>query len=85
MDAYIPAPQCLPKITRGRAQILAARDTFTKSCPPVTNQWQQLGATMQLQGVGFFNPAKTTRGALKNGAELRPLTGLTITQGCGHF
>jgi hypothetical protein len=85
MDAYIPAPQCLPATTRGRAQILAARDAFLKDCPAVTNQWHILGATMQVRGVGFFDPAKTTLGALKNGAELRPLTGLTISQGCGHF
>jgi hypothetical protein len=85
MNAYIPSPQCLPSTTRGRAQILAARSTFMKWCPAVTNQWQPLGATMQLQGVGFFNPVKTTIGALKNGAELRPLVNLTITQGCGHF
>lgn len=85
MDAYIPAPQCLPATTRGRAQILAARDAFLKDCPAVTNRWHILGATMQVRGVGFFDPAKTTLGALKNGAELRPLTGLTISQGCGHF
>src|SRR5439155_1646403 len=36
-------------------------------------------------GVGFWNPVKTTLGALQNGAELRPLTRLVITQGCGHF
>jgi hypothetical protein len=24
-------------------------------------------------------------GALKNGAELRPLVSMNITQGCGHF
>jgi hypothetical protein len=28
---------------------------------------------------------KTTLGAAKNGAELRPLVGLTIMQGCGKF
>jgi hypothetical protein len=38
-----------------------------------------------LTGVGFWNPVKTTPGALKNGAELRPLTALSITQGCGKF
>jgi hypothetical protein len=28
---------------------------------------------------------KTTAGAQKNGAELRPLVSLSITQGCGKF
>jgi len=73
MNAYMPAPQCLPTAARGRAQLLATRNAFMKQCPPVTNQWQPLGATANLSGVGFFNPVKTTAGALKNGAELRPL------------
>jgi hypothetical protein len=85
MNAYLPAPQCLPTAARGRAQLLAARNLFMKECPAVTNQWQPVGATAELSGVGFWNPVKTTAGALKNGAELRPVTGLKITQGCGHF
>ena len=85
MNAYMPSPQCLPTKARGRAQMLAARNGFMKQCPPVTTAWQPLGATAQMSGVGFFNPVKTTMGAARNGAELRPLTGLTITQGCGKF
>jgi hypothetical protein len=85
MNAYMPAPQCLPTKARGRAQMLAARNGFMKQCPAVTTDWQPLGATAQLTGVGFFNPVKTTLGAAKNGAELRPLVGLTIMQGCGKF
>jgi len=85
MNAYMPAPQCLPTKARGRAQMLAARNTFMSQCPAVTTGWQLLGATADMTGVGFWNPVKTTLGALKNGAELRPLTSLTITQGCGHY
>jgi len=85
MNAYMPSPQCLPTTARGRAQMLAARNGFMKQCPAVTTDWQPLGATAQLTGVGFFNPVKTTLGAAKNGAELRPLVGLTIMQGCGKF
>ena len=85
MNAYMPAPQCLPTAARGRAQLLATRNAFMKQCPPATNNWQPLGATASLTGVGFFNPVKTTAGALKNGAELRPLVSLEITQGCGKF
>ncbi len=85
MNAYMPAPQCLPTSARGRAQMLATRNGFMKMCPPVTTGWQPLGARAELQGVGFFNPVKTTLGAAKNGAELRPVVGLTITQGCGKF
>ena len=85
MNAYLPAAQCLPTATRGRAQILAARNAVLKDCPAATTNWQMLGATAKVAGVGFFNPVRTTLGALKNGAELRPLVSLQITQGCGHF
>ena len=85
MDAYMPNPSCLSTATRGRAQILAARTTFMKSCPAPTPAWQTLGATVQLAGVGFWNPSKATQGASPNGAELRPVTGFSLVQGCGKF
>jgi hypothetical protein len=85
MNAYLPASSCLPTKARGRAQILAARNAFVSGCPAPTNEWQMLGATADMTGVGFWNPVKTTMGALKNGAELRPLVGMNITQGCGKF
>jgi hypothetical protein len=83
MNAYMPSPSCLPTKARGRAQMVAARNAFMSHCPAATNDWQLLGATADMTGVGFWNPVKTTMGALKSGAELRPLTALTITQGCG--
>jgi hypothetical protein len=85
MNAYMPSSECLPSNARGRAQMLAARNGFLKDCPAVTADWQMLGATADLTGVGYWNPVKTTIGALKNGAELRPLIDVKITQGCGHF
>jgi hypothetical protein len=84
MDAYLPSPDCLGAKTRDRTGILAARRVFTDHCrPPATAQWQLLGASVDLSGVGFWNPVRTTRGALPNGAELRPLTNLSIVAGCG--
>jgi hypothetical protein len=85
MNAYLPSAACLPTATRGRAQILATRNAFLKQCPAPKGTWQPLGATASLSGVGFWNPVRTTPGAQKNGAELRPLLGLSITQGCGKF
>ena len=85
MNAYMPNPKCLSSKTRDRAQILAARSTFTKVCPAPQTTWQPLGATVQLGGVGFWNPVKTTLGALSNGAELRPVTYFNLLQGCGKF
>ena len=85
MNGYLEAPTCLPTAARGRGQMLTARNNFLSGCPAPTNNWQLLGATADMSGVGFFNPVKTTMGALKNGAELRPLVSMNITQGCGHF
>jgi hypothetical protein len=83
MNAYMPNPRCLSDRTRERSAILAARKTFTSHCPVATTAWQLLGATVNITGVGFWNPVHDTRGALANGAELRPVTRLTIDFGCG--
>jgi hypothetical protein len=83
MDAYLPNPRCLGERTRNRTEILAARRAFTANCPHATSAWQLLGASVDVTGVGFWNPVRTTRGALPNGAELRPLTSLHIISGCG--
>ena len=86
MNAYMPNPKCLsPTRTSDRSQILAARSAFTKACPAPTSAWQMLGATVQLAGVGFWNPERTTLGALGNGAELRPVTHFSLLQGCGKY
>jgi hypothetical protein len=83
MDAYLPNPHCLGPRARDRTGMIAARDVFTEHCPHPTAQWQLLGATVDISGVGFWNPVHTTRGALPNGAELRPLTNLSLVSGCG--
>ncbi len=83
MNAYFPNPRCLTKRTRDRAGILAARRAFTGHCPHATASWQLLGASVDLSGIGFWNPSRATRGALPNAAELRPLTTFKIVSGCG--
>jgi hypothetical protein len=83
MDAYLSNPKCLTPSARGRGEIVAARNAFTSHCPAPQGNFQPLGATVQLTGVGFWNPVKTTKGALPNGAELRPVTGLSVLSGCG--
>jgi hypothetical protein len=82
MDAYLSNPKCLASSARGRGEIVAARNAFGR-CPAPQTGWQPLGATVELSGVGFWNPLKTTKGALPNGAELRPVTGLKVVSGCG--
>ena len=83
MDAYLPNRRCLGARARDRTGMIAARAQFTEHCPRVTAEWQLLGATVDVSGIGFWNPVRTTRGALPNGAELRPLTNLHIVAGCG--
>jgi hypothetical protein len=83
MNAYLPNPSCLPKTTRKRADIVAARQLLVGHCPAVTPAWQLLGVSVEVEGVGFWDPARNTRGALPNGAEIRPVTNLAIDSGCG--
>jgi hypothetical protein len=82
MNAYMPNPQCLLKTARGRADMIAARGALGR-CPAPKANWQPLGITVQVDGVGFWNPSHATKGALPNGAELRPLTALKVISGCG--
>jgi len=83
MDAYLPAKRCLVPKSRDRTGMLSARSAFTSKCPTVTAAWQLLGITVEVGGVGYWNPVRTTRGSLPNGAELRPITNLKIVTGCG--
>lgn len=83
MDAYVPSTTCMTSNATLRKAMVKARNGFVAHCPAATPQWQMLGAHAAIFGVGFWNRVKTTEGALPNGAELRPLVGLTITQGCG--
>jgi len=83
MDVYLPNPRCLGERARDRTGLIAARRQFMSHCDAVTSAWQLLGTTVDVAGVGFWNPSKKTRGALQNGAELRPLTNLRVVSGCG--
>jgi len=83
MDAYLPARQSLGERARNRTGMLAARHELTSRCPQVRASWQLLGITVDVGGVGYWNPTRVTRGALPNGAELRPVTNFKIVTGCG--
>jgi len=83
MNVYLPNPLCLGKQARDRTGVTAARRQLTDRCARATPSWQLLGATVDVAGVGFWNPSRKTRGALANGAELRPLTNLRVVSGCG--
>jgi hypothetical protein len=83
MNAYLPNPHCLGPNARDRTGMISARKQLTSRCAKVTPAWQLVGLTVDIGGVGFWNPNRTTRGALPNGAELRPVTNLKIVNGCG--
>jgi hypothetical protein len=83
MNAYLPNPHCLSAKTRDRAHMVAARKELTDHCAQVTSSWQLLGISAKITGVGFWNPRRDTRGALPNGAELRPVIDFQIVSGCG--
>jgi len=83
MNAYLPNPNCLGPRARDRTGMIAARKQLTEQCPVVRPLWQLLGISVNVAGVGFWNPTNATRGALTNGAELRPLTNFQIVNGCG--
>src|SRR3954464_7383330 len=83
MNAYLPAAQCLGPRARNRTGMLAARRELVSKCPRVMAAWQLVGITVEVGGVGFWNPSTSTRGALRNGAELRPVTNLKVVTGCG--
>lgn len=83
MNAYLENPNCLSSKSRDRTGMIAARREFTSHCGRATAAWQLLGASVDIGGVGYWNPSRVTRGALPNGAELRPVTNLKIVSGCG--
>ncbi len=84
MNAYLPNPRCLTADTRDRAHMIAARRELTDHCAQVTSKWQLLGISAEITGVGYWNPQLDTRGALPNGAELRPVVDFRIVSGCGY-
>jgi hypothetical protein len=81
--AEMPAAQCLPKKTRDRKAIVAARKKFELSCGKPTNKWKQLGAVVIISGVGFFDILHTQKPHAGNFVELHPVTGIKFVSGCG--
>jgi hypothetical protein len=81
--AEMPEAQCLPKKTRDRKAIIAARKKFETSCGKPTNTWKQLGAVATISGVGFFDIPHTQKPHAVNFAELHPVTAIKFVSGCG--
>jgi hypothetical protein len=81
--AEMPAAKCLPKRTRDRKAIVAARKKFTANCGQPTTTWKQLGAVVSISGVGFFDIPHAQKPHATNFAELHPVTAIKLVSGCG--
>jgi hypothetical protein len=79
--AEMPDAGCLVH-ARARRSMIAARRLFETSCGAATSSWRDLGATVSIAGVGFWDFAHGQRGRAGNYAELHPVTSLRIIAGC---
>jgi hypothetical protein len=82
MIAEMPFAGCLPRATRYRRAIVAARVGFVRRCGLPTTEWQPLGAVAFVSGVGFWDRPHGQTGRARNYAELHPVTGLRLVAGC---
>jgi hypothetical protein len=79
--AEMPAAQCLPRATRDRKAIVAARQKFEASCGKPEKRWKPLGAVAVFSGVGFFDKPHTQKPHAQNFAELHPVPGFKLASG----
>jgi hypothetical protein len=78
----MPSPDCLTNASRGRRAILAARKSFVSQCGQPRPNSRAQGAVAYVTGVGFWNADHPRLQASANGAELQPVTSLTLIAGC---
>jgi hypothetical protein len=83
MIAKMPATHCLPSTARFRRAIINTRHLFESRCGRATKRWRDLGAVVELQGVGFWDFPHSQRGHARNYAQLHPLTRILFIAGCG--
>jgi hypothetical protein len=82
MNAVIPPPTCLSRMTRDRAAIEAAWRMFVTKCGRPDTEWQSFGGILLVRGIGYWSDKEKLRGTAPNGAELHPVTGLQVVVGC---
>jgi hypothetical protein len=80
--AGLPSPRCLSSSSRARRAVLAARARFVGRCGDPKPAEQDLGAVVNVSGVGFWSSRHLTSQAAPNGAELQPITNLRLIVGC---
>jgi hypothetical protein len=80
--AGLPSPKCLSSSSRARRAVLATRARFVAKCGDPKPAPQDLGAVVNVAGVGFWSSRHLTSQAALNGAELQPITSLRLIVGC---
>ena len=80
--AGMPSPKCLSSSARARRAVLAARARFVARCGDPKPAMQDLGAVVNVSGVGFWSSRHLRSQAAPNGAELQPVTSLRLIVGC---
>jgi hypothetical protein len=80
--AGLPSPKCLSSSSRARRAVLAARARFVARCGEPKPALQDLGAVVNVSGVGYWSSRHLTSQAAQNGAELQPVTSLQLIVGC---
>lgn len=78
----MPSPDCLTSASRGRRSIVAARKAFVAQCGQPRPNSPAQGAVAYVSGVGFWNADRSKLQAAANGAELQPVTSLSLIAGC---
>ena len=78
----MPSPRCLSSSSRARRAVLATRARFVATCGDPKPTWQDLGAVVDVTGVGFWSTEIQKSQASTNGAELQPVTALRLIAGC---
>jgi hypothetical protein len=83
MNAELPSPSCLSSKSLARKVIAATRRWFVAHCGKPQTTSQPLGATVKINGVGFWAPPASHPGDAPNRAELAPVIGIHPIAGCG--
>jgi hypothetical protein len=71
MIAEIPFARCVPAASRWRSAITTASHVFTTAFH-VTTSWHYVRRTVDIRGLGYFDPPHGQTGAAPNGIELHP-------------
>jgi hypothetical protein len=73
MIVELPAKSCIPGQARARHRMIRARTAFISRFGAPTTDWEHLGVTGVITGVGFFDTPHGQTGIAPNAIELHPV------------